>query len=90
LTSSPFRRAITACGVRAGAASPYQPLISKPLNPDSSSVGRSGSSRERFNVETARPRIRPDLSWGNAAPGPEKSTCTSLLTSAVTEGPDPR
>ena len=43
-----------------------------------------------LSVDTARPRIRPALIWGIAAPGPEKRTWTSFASSAATEGPEPR
>ena len=51
----------TAGGVPAGASTPYQVLTSKPLKPDSATVGTSGSDELRLAEVTANGRSLPAL-----------------------------
>ena len=55
-------------GVPAGAISPNQEIASKPGNPDSATVGRSGMTGERLSEVTASPRSRPSFTTGRIAP----------------------
>jgi len=50
----------------AGPSSPYQVSTSKPLSPDSSMVGTSGTAAERFSPDMASARSRPDCTCGMA------------------------
>ena len=52
-----------AAGVPAGASTPNQVTASKPLNPDSASVGTSGSCAERWAEVMAMTLSLPLRTW---------------------------
>jgi hypothetical protein len=78
-----------ALGVFAGAKNPYQMRISNPGTPDSSSVGRSGSSAMRFFSATASTRSFPCLANPSVAVGVSMNTFTSPASNAATAGEPP-
>ena len=61
-----FRRLTISLGVPAGASRPNQVCISKPLTPDSCTVGVDGNKGERARVETASARSFLVPIWGIA------------------------
>src|SRR5262249_58641253 len=66
LRKAPLSFATTSGGVLAGAMKPAQVSRLKPVNPDSSMVGRSGKSELRLMRDTAIARSAPDLTCGLA------------------------
>ena len=56
------------CGVPAGASRANHDVASKPGNPASTMVGRSGALDERLSEVMAMPRTRPSRTSGRLAP----------------------
>jgi len=79
---SPMRVTIVS-GKPAGPIMPIQASASTSM-PASFSVGMSGSSAERFAVETARIFIAPLCTWGTTEIAGRQAICTSSRMSAVT------
>ena len=64
-------------------------LLSKPVNPASTSVGTSGTFGSRFGPAAASTRSLPSLESGSVVDGDENIECTSEVTSARAAGIDP-
>ena len=72
----------TCLGVPAGTAAATQPCTSKPLKPDSATVGTSGVSARRVAPVTARILSFPALTKGRVPATESHSTCTRPLTTS--------
>src|SRR5690606_27443188 len=79
----------TAAGVPAGASTPYQVLTSKPLIPDSATVGTSGTDELRLAEVTASGRSLPDLIWPMADGSDDTSRSTLPASASISAGFEP-
>ena len=89
LLTSALRVLTTAAGVPAGAKTPYQVLTSKPLKPDSATVGTSGSEELRLAEVTASGRSLPALIWPMAEGRDETSNSTLPASASISAGLEP-
>ena len=80
----------TSEGVLAGAKTPYHCTDSKPLYPDSATVGTSGKDGKRLGVPVAMARKRPFRMYCSNAGVPAEKACVRPANKSVSAGPVPR
>ncbi|MNT67178.1 hypothetical protein D3C72_2052990 [compost metagenome] len=90
LTVAAWMRSTTACGVPAGATSPYQAMLSTSARPPSVKVGTSGRAGRRLGAATARARSLPAWMWGMDEGRLSNWALTWPAITSLSAGPEPR